>query len=103
MDRPLVLKLHPKTSNEDLTRYKGLGEDVFIINSLLPGELFIMNLTNSIIVSWNSTSLFYNSPSNRYYYVANLFRDKIKRLQRYDFTESPSKHIKMVDHIEEIC
>lgn len=102
LDKPLILKLHPDTSEEGLMRYKEIGDDVHIIHSLLPGELFIMNLTNSVIVSMNSTSLFYNSPSNRYYFVINLFRSKVKRLQRFDFQKSPSDHIKMVDWIEEI-
>ncbi len=102
LNKPLILKLHPQSTEEDLKAYKKIGDDVHIIYSLLPGELFIMNLTNSVIVSWNSTSLFYNSPSNRYYYTVNLFRDKVKRLQSYIFTKSPSPHIKMIEKIEEI-
>lgn len=102
LNRPLILKLHPLTSAESITKYKIIADDVYVINSVIPAEIFIMNLTNSIIVSLNSTSMFYNAPSNRYYYVSNLFMDKIKRLRRYDFNHSPSKHITMVEQIGEI-
>ncbi len=102
LKRPLVLKLHPLTSQESIKKYKGIAEDVHIIDSVIPAELFIMNISDSVIVSLNSTSMFYNSPKNRYYYVSNLFMDKIKRLRRYEFKESPTEHIKMVERIEEI-
>lgn len=102
LNRPLILKLHPLTSRESIEKYKSIADDVFVVNSVISAEIFIMNLNDSIIVSLNSTSMFYNSPNNRYYYVSNLFMDKIKRLRRYAFYESPSKHIKMVKQIEDI-
>lgn len=102
LNRPLILKLHPLTSEESIQKYKSIAKDVFVIDSVLPAELFIMNLTDSIIVSLNSTSMFYKTPTNRYYYVSNFFKDKIKRLRRYNFNQSPSEHIKMIEQIEDI-
>ncbi len=99
---PLILKIHPLTSEDTILKYKQIGSDVFIIDSRIPAELFIMNLTNSLIVSLHSTSMLYNSPTNRYYYISNLFKSKIKHLQRYDFTESPSEHILMVKDFQDI-
>lgn len=102
LNRPLVLKLHPLTSKGSVEKYKSIADDVYVIESVIPAEIFIMNLSDSVIVSLNSTSMFYYSPTNRYYYVSNLFMDKIKRLSRYEFNQSPSKHIKMVKQVGEI-
>jgi len=102
LNKPLVLKLHPLTGKEQIIKYKNISTDVYIIDSIIPAEIYIMNLTNSIILSINSTSMFYNSPTNRYYYVTNIFRDKIKRLARYKFNQSPSEHISMINNINEI-
>ena len=102
MKRPLILKLHPLTAQESIEKYRLVADDVYCIDSLIPAEIFIMNLTESTIVSLNSTSMFYNSPLNRYYYVSNIFKSKIARLRRYDFSQSPSEHIKMVEGIDDI-
>jgi hypothetical protein len=99
---PLILKLHPLTTQESIDKYRGIDDNVYCIDSLIPAEVFIMNLTDSVIISLNSTSMFYNSPFNKYYYVSNIFMDKIGRLRRYDFNKSPSTHIKMVERIDDI-
>jgi hypothetical protein len=102
MKSPLILKLHPLTTQESIDKYRGIDDNVYCIDSLIPAEVFIMNLTDSVIISLNSTSMFYNSPFNKYYYVSNIFMDKIGRLRRYDFNKSPSTHIKMVERIDDI-
>lgn len=102
LNRKLVIKLHPLTSalHERVYIEKLVG--VQLIKSEMPAELFIMNLQNSTIVSLNSTSMFYNTPTNKYFYVSNLFSEKINRLKRYAFKNSPSEHITMVNNIDEI-
>ncbi|MFD2201845.1 polysialyltransferase family glycosyltransferase [Shivajiella indica] len=102
LGKEIILKLHPLTNAAQEKVYRSIGKDVYLIKSKIPAELFIMNLKDSTIVSLNSTSLFYPSPSNRYYYTSNLFQDKIKRLTRYKFNSSPASHIKMVKSLEEI-
>ena len=102
LNKKLILKLHPLTSVDQINKYRSISKDIEIIDSKIPAELFIMNLSDSLIVSQNSTSLFYHTPGNKYYYISNLFLDKIKRLKRYRFRSSPAKHIIMVNHIDQL-
>lgn len=72
-----------------------------IVDSIIPAELFIMNLSKSIIISQGSTSMFLNNPDNKFYYIYELLENDIKRLKRYKMC-NPAPHIKSVKSIEEI-
>jgi len=102
LNKPAIVKLHPLSPIEQEKKFKALGDSVQIIRSSIPAELFIMNITNSTCVSLNSTSLFYNTPGNRYYYTAKLFEGKIPRLKRYRMACPISSHINMVTNVDQI-
>ncbi len=102
LNRKLVIKLHPLTSAVHESIYREKLEGVQLIKSEIPAELFIMNLRESIIVSLSSTSLFYNSPTNKYFYVVKLFSKLIPLIGRYNFQSSPSEHIVMVNNADDI-
>lgn len=98
----IILKLHPLTSDEQIQNFMTVSDDIEIIKSQIPAEIFLMNLSNSVALSLNSTSFFYNSPGVEYVYLSNLFRNRIKRLRRYKFNSSPSEHILMANDKYEI-
>jgi hypothetical protein len=99
---PVVIKLHPLTSDLQIANFENIASDISIIHSQIPAELFIMNLVNCVVVSLSSTSFFYYTPGNRYYYTTNIFQDKIRRLRRYKFSKSPAPHIMMVAAFDDI-
>jgi hypothetical protein len=102
-DNKIFIKLHPLTHEIDKVKLYHSIPNVSIIKSRIPAELFIIHLKKSIIMSINSTSMFINNPSCRYYYLYSIFKDKIKRLSRYHLPKPPSSHIQAAASIDEIC
>jgi len=98
---PIYIKLHPNTNIERIKQYKQLM-DVYIIDSRILAELFIMNVKQSIIMSLFSTSMFLNNPENKFYYFYKLFKGKSRQLRRMTITEVPIDHIKVVTSIGDI-
>ena len=100
--KQIILKLHPLTSEDQINHFRKVSDDIILIKSQIPAEIFLMNLSHSIALSLNSTSFFYNSPGVRYVYLSNIFRYRIKRLRRYKFNNSPSYHIHMAKETSEV-
>lgn len=101
-DYSFYIKLHPLTIKLDKVKKYANLQNVHVINSKIPAELFILHLTDSIILSVNSTSMFMNNMSCRYYYLFKLFDKQIKRLSRYKLNGSPSKHINVAEVLADI-
>lgn len=96
----IYTKNHPHTPKEKIEQYKKI-KNMQVIDSLIPAELFIMNLSKSIIISQGSTSMFLDNPENKFYYIYELLVNDIKRLRRYKMC-NPAPHIKSVKSIDEI-
>lgn len=100
-DAPIYIKNHPLTSQVKLKAYTALKR-VKIIDSKIPAELFISQLTDSIVFSVLSTSMFINNPSCKFYYIfAIQEHNNIKRLKKYSVI-NPSKHVVSVNHVDAI-
>ena len=97
---PLYIKNHPHTPKTKIAEYKKLN-NTHIIDSKIPAELFIMNISNSIIVSMCSTAMFLDTPTNSYFYTLKIFEKDLYRLKRYRIT-NPTPHVKVVNSIEDI-
>ncbi len=105
-DYTIFIKFHPLTLQWDIPfveKVRALGKinDIQIIDSKVPAELFIMQLTDSIIISSISTSMFLDNPSCRFYYTYEIARKYIPRFGRYN-TMNPTSHVKTVQSFEEI-
>ena len=98
--KKIIIKLHPSTSKTQIEHFNKL-ENTTVIDSMIPAEIFIMNLQNSIILSIISTSMFINNPENEFFYIYRLFEEEIKRLKRWRVT-NPTPHIKIINSIEDI-
>ena len=96
-NKEFYIKIHPNITIEQLTSYKDIV-GIKLINSKIPAEIFIANITNSIIFAVSSTALFFKTPTNKYFYLRPIFMDKVKRLKKYN-TKSPSEHIIEIDSI----
>lgn len=97
----VYIKLHPLTAQNKIDEYLKYP-NFKIIRSNIPAEVFIMQLKNSIILSVNSTSMFLDNPNCTFYYLSEIFKKDIKRLQRYDVKIHPAQHIKLARSIEDI-
>ena len=97
----IYIKNHPLTPQSKIDTYKKI-ENVTIISSKIPAELFISQLTNSIILSVYSTSMFIDNPSCKFYYTFEVQEgNNIKRLKKYKVI-NPAPHIISVKDIENI-
>lgn len=99
--RVIYIKLHPLTPSSAIEKFKEI-DNVRIISVPIPAELFIMNLTNSIIISVSSTALLLNNSQNKFFYLYKIFEKDIRRLSRWEIRKSPAKHIKVIHSINEI-
>lgn len=98
---PIYIKNHPLTSKVKLESYKVLN-NVTIIDSKIPAELFISMLEKSIILSVCSTSMFIDNPLCKFYYMFEIEQDNnIERLKKYTVI-NPTPHVRSVKNIDEI-
>jgi hypothetical protein len=102
----IYIKFHPLTLKWDqkfVASVKSLCEkhNIIIITSKIPAELFIMQLTDSIIISSISTSMFLDNKACRFYYTYEIAKSFIPRFNRYD-TFNPTPHVKTLYSFEEI-
>lgn len=97
----IYIKNHPLTSKVKLERYKEL-EEITIIDSKIPAELFISELNNSIVFSICSTSMFINDEKSKFYWINNIIEDNnVERLKKYAIV-NPTRHIISVKSVDEI-
>ncbi len=97
----IYIKYHPLTSPIKINKYKEL-DNVVIIDSKIPAELFISQLNNSIILSICSTSMFINNENCKFYWFHEIKENNnIARLKRYNLI-NPTKHIISVKSTDEI-
>jgi hypothetical protein len=95
----LLIKLHPLMESLYAERYQKIP-NASVFKSSVPAELFIMNLTNSIILSGWSTALLMNNPSCNLYYNFPVY-EKDKLLSQFQ-PSNPTDHIKIVTNPADI-
>lgn len=97
----LYIKYHPLTSAIKIEQYKKL-DNVTIIDSQIPAEIFIQELSNSIVLSVCSTSMFIDNQKSKFYWFSEILEgNNIKLIKRYDFV-NPTKHVHIVHSVDEI-
>jgi len=77
------------------------SNEVTIIDDRVPAEFFLMQLSNSVVVSTISTSMFLENEDCRYYYTFDMAKPYIPRFNQYD-TMNPTAHVKSVTSFEDI-
>jgi hypothetical protein len=97
----IYIKYHPLTSQIKINNYKEL-DNVVIIDSKIPAELFISQLKNSIILSICSTSMFINNEDCKFYWFSEIHENNnVARLKRYNII-NPTNHVISVKSVDEI-
>jgi hypothetical protein len=76
-------------------------KNVIILNNSIPAELYLINLTRSIIVSGWSTALMYYNPNNKYFYTYNFYKNLDDNLMK-QLVFQGFPHVKMVNNLNEI-
>jgi len=96
----LVIKLHPITNEHQVLKFEHL-KNVSIIKQSFPAELFISCLSDSMVVSFDSTASLVNNEQCRFYWIHPML---IKENLELDYLTSlnPTSFIKEVSSIEEI-
>ena len=97
----IIIKLHPLTPERIVNKYLEIKE-VTIIKSQIPAELFVAKLTDSIILSLCSTSMFINNIACKFYWFGEIVENNnISKLKKYNL-KNPTNHIMSVKSIDEI-
>jgi hypothetical protein len=100
-DATIYIKNHPLTSKVKIEAYKQIS-NVTLISSKIPAELFISQLSNSIILSVCSTSMFIDNPKCKFYYTFAIEENNnIERLKKYKVI-NPTKHVISVHTMDDI-
>lgn len=95
----ILIKLHPNSSEAQYLAFKQeFGEIVFKNN--IAAEIYIANANNSYIIGCNSTSLFYNNASCKYFALKKFYQDLGIFSSWYNI--NMPKHIKVVNSLNEI-
>lgn len=94
-DKKIYLKLHPSTPKETIALYNQIDQLV-IIDSKLPAEIYILEISNSIIFSgWSTALMTYNSSCNYYFNLPIYKNCGAKAVDQSNLTVFP--HIQVVD------
>jgi hypothetical protein len=98
-DYKLFIKIHPLANDDEKNKFKQ-ELDAEIIDNIIPAELYIMQLKQSIVLSAWSTALLSNNIDCKFYYTMNLmpWDAVIKQLNPYN----PTQHIKTITSINQI-
>ena len=100
-EKTIYIKNHPLTPQSKLRNYKSL-EDVKIIKSKIPAELFISMLSKSIVLSVASTSMLTNNPSCKFYWLHGIKKNNnIETLKKYKIY-NPTDHIQTIQDVNDI-
>ncbi len=98
-NKKICIKLHPNTHKFQVERFEKM--DRVILNRVtVPAELFIINLSNSIIFSFWSASLLIKNDSCKFYWLHTLLEKQ--KLMDWWSIKNPVRHIKEVNSIDEI-
>ncbi len=96
----IYIKNHPQIDKERVKVYETIN-NIYVINSKIPAELFIAQLKESIIISFFSTALFFENSTCKFYYLFGIKNTGLKFLNSYDLS-NPTNHVKVVNHISQI-
>lgn len=97
----IYIKNHPNTPPSKVDLYRQF-DNVTIIDSKIPAELFISQLRDSIVISLCSTSMFINNPACKFYYTFGVSENNnIERLNKY-MVINPTKHVVTCRTFEEV-
>lgn len=99
-DRTILIKLHPNTPKHQVESFRKLS-NVYISDSTLPAELYILSLNRSTIISFWSAALFMNNESNNYFWMHKLLRIENPSMRWWDIT-NPTKHIVEIESLKEL-
>lgn len=96
----VYVKFHPNITDIKNTYIEKFPNFSFIDDNL-PAELFILNLTNSIVISFWSTVNLTKNQNCRNYWLYPMLKNKNINI-RYLNIINPTDHIIMVDNLEDI-
>ena len=97
----IYIKNHPLTSKLKLNKYKEIN-NVKIIDSKIPAEVFINELKESIVFSVVSTAMFIKNSSCEFYYTYKIKKNNnIERLKKYEVV-NPTEHVISCKTVDEI-
>ena len=96
----LSIKLHPFTDAAQIKRMKGVTNAIFYTKSY-PAELYIAQLTDSVVISFWSAACLSNNPNTRIYWVHPLLKHAGLMIDYISFL-NPTRHIIEAQGLNEI-
>ena len=95
----IIYKTHPNQSPKMLEYYNNFN-NVELLYDKTPAELYIFNISNSVVMGINSAAMITYNPSNQYINISQLFKGG-RYFTQYT-VQNPVTHIKNVSSMEEL-
>lgn len=99
-DLKMVVKVHPSCSKSQREKFLQL-EKLILIEDTRPAELYIKNISESLIISFWSTSCFENNKSNKSFWLYPVLVRQGLMPNNFNL-KPPSQHLTLIDDILEI-
>ena len=99
-ENKLIIKLHPLTNEETISRYESLP-NVQIIRSKIPAEVLLLSLRNCVVFTGWSTTLITENATCNYYFNYPIY-EALKHPILSQIIIMPLHHIEMINSPEEM-
>lgn len=99
-DYQVVVKFHPLTANEHKSNIRDLPF-VYVLETSMMAELFIANLSESIVLGFWSAALLIDNKKCRFYWLHLILKNEGLMPHYVKFT-NPTQHIVEVESIQDI-
>lgn len=98
-EKKIIYKAHPNSEKGQLDLYKDYN-NILIIKDMIPAELYVLVMKNTIILSAVSTSMFAYNETCKYYYTYKLYY--FGNIFTQVDPGNPTDHIINIDNMNEI-
>jgi hypothetical protein len=98
-ERKIIYKAHPNSEPGQLELYKDY-KNIVIIKDIIPAELYVLTMKNTIILSAASTSMFVYNETCKFYYTYKLYQ--FGNIFTQVDIGNPTDYIVNIDNMNEI-
>ena len=98
-NKKIIYKAHPNSEPAQLALYANYA-NIQIVKDIIPAELYVLSMKNTIILSAASTSMFAYNATCKYYYTYKLFQ--FGNIFTQVDIGNPTEHIVNIDAMNEI-
>jgi len=93
--KKIYIKLHPAEDKNDYERLFKKNINVTFLEQGIPFELISVNIQKTLIISWSSAALLFNTPTNKYFWLYKL-------VTPHENYTNPTSYIKVIQSLNDL-